>query len=48
MDEDDRIVDVEDLYDDSMDGDAESALTSIGWGLDESYGYFGDNSFGDY
>lgn len=36
----------EDDFDDSMDGDAESALASIGWGLDESYGYFNEN--GDY
>lgn len=28
-------------YDDSMDGDHESALASCGWGEDESYGYFG-------
>jgi hypothetical protein len=24
-------------YDDSMDGDAESALASAGWGTDEDY-----------
>jgi len=28
-------------YDDSMDGDAQSALASIGWGTDEDYGYDG-------
>ena len=28
-------------YDDSMDGDAESALASVGWGTDEDYGYYG-------
>lgn len=28
-------------YDDSMDGDAESALASAGWGTDEDYGYYG-------
>lgn len=27
---------------DSMDGDAESALASVGWGTDEDYGYYGD------
>jgi hypothetical protein len=27
-----------DDFDDSMDGDHESALTSAGWGEDESYG----------
>lgn len=26
-------------YDDGMDGDAESALASAGWGTDEDYGY---------
>ena len=29
-------------YDDSMDGDHESALASAGWGTDEDYGYFGE------
>lgn len=29
-------------YDDDMDGDAESALASAGYGTDESYGYDGD------
>lgn len=29
-------------YNDSMDGDAESALASVGWGTDEDYGYYGD------
>ena len=33
----------QDEYDDSMDGDHESALTSAGYGEDESYGYFGEN-----
>ena len=28
-------------YDESMDGDAESALASAGYGTDEDYGYFG-------
>lgn len=27
---------------DSMDGDYESALASVGWGTDEDYGYYGD------
>ena len=30
-------------YDDSMDGDHESALASAGWGTDEDYGYYGDD-----
>lgn len=29
-------------YDDSMDGDAASALASAGWGTDEDYGYSGE------
>lgn len=29
-------------YDDSMDGDAQSALASAGWGTDEDYGVLGD------
>ena len=27
----------DEVYDDSMDGDAESALASAGWGTDEDY-----------
>lgn len=29
---------IDDEFDDSMDGDHESALASIGWGTDEDYG----------
>ncbi len=29
-------------YDDSMDGDHDSAMTSAGWGTDEDYGYYDD------
>ena len=32
------IDDTDDFYDDSMDGDAESAFGSCGWGVDEYYG----------
>jgi len=32
----------DDDYDDSMDGDPESALASAGWGTDEDYGYYGE------
>lgn len=28
--------------DESMDGDHDSTMTSIGWGTDEDYGYYGD------
>ena len=31
----------EDEYDESMDGDHESALASAGWGTDEDYGCYG-------
>jgi len=31
------ILDSMDSINDSMDGDAESAFTSAGWGVDESY-----------
>jgi len=34
-------------YDDSMDGDHESALTSAGWGTDESY-VMDNDYFDDY
>jgi hypothetical protein len=33
-------VDWNDSYDDSMDGDAESAFGSCGWGVDEYYGHY--------
>jgi hypothetical protein len=33
----------EDEYDDSMDGDHESGLSSAGWGTDEDYGYYGED-----
>jgi orotate phosphoribosyltransferase-like protein len=32
----------QDLFDDSMDGDFDSAMTSAGMGTDEDYGYYGD------
>lgn len=42
--------DHDDYYDDSMDGDHDSAMTSCGWGTDEDYGYYGDDTpmFDDY
>ena len=33
---------VEEDYDDSMDGDHDSAMASAGWGTDEDYGYYGE------
>lgn len=32
-----------DDYDDSMDGDFDSAMASAGMGTDEDYGYYGEN-----
>ena len=34
-----------DDYDDSMDGDMESGLASAGYGMDEDYGYYGDDNY---
>lgn len=31
-----------DDYDESMDGDFDSAMASAGYGTDEDYGYYGD------
>lgn len=33
-----------DNVDDSMDGDHDSAMESAGWGTDEDYGYYGDDT----
>jgi len=38
----------DDSFYDSMDGDAESALASAGWGTDEDYGYYGDDGVEDF
>lgn len=40
----------DDSYDDSMDGDHDSAMQSAGWGTDEDYGHYGDDidAFHDY
>jgi hypothetical protein len=38
----------DDSFDDSMDGDIESALASAGHGMDESYGYYGDDGVEDF
>lgn len=43
-DEFDDFEDDYDSYDDSMDGDMESGLASAGWGTDEDYGYYGDDT----
>ena len=32
----------ENNYDDSMDGDFDSAMASAGFGTDEDYGYYGE------
>mgnify|MGYP003336020372 CR=1 FL=1 len=33
----------DECYDDSMDGDHDSGMTSAGWGTDEDYGYYGED-----
>jgi len=43
----DEDEDVASWVDDSMDGDHESALASIGWGMDEDYGYYGERDYGE-
>jgi hypothetical protein len=44
-DEDEELEnDWDDSYDDSMDGYHESGLASAGWGTDEDYGYYGDDT----
>ena len=41
---------LENSWNDSMDGDHDSAMESCGWGTDEDYGYYGDDTpmFDDY
>ena len=45
MDEEDMDLDTDQDYEDSsyedMDGDHDSAMTSVGWGTDEDYGVYG-------
>jgi len=33
----------DDSYNDSMDGDFDSAMRDAGWGTDEDYGYYGED-----
>ena len=35
----------DDSYDDSMDGDHDSAMRDAGFGTDEDYGYFGGEDY---
>lgn len=35
---------MEDDYDDSMDGDWDSGMASAGFGMDEDYGYYGNET----
>jgi hypothetical protein len=42
FDDFDSEVTCEEYYDDSMDGDHDSAMASAGWGTEEDYGYHGD------
>lgn len=34
-----------DDYNDDMDGDHDSTMTSAGWGTDEDYGYYDNDDF---
>lgn len=47
---DNNYDDHDDFFDESMDGDHDSAMTSAGWGTDEDYGHYGDDidAFHDY
>ena len=38
-------TEVADHYDESMDGDFDSAMTSAGYGTDEDYGCYGGDDF---
>lgn len=42
-DHDDFYEDVDASYDDSMDGDFDSAMRDAGFGTDENYGYYGED-----
>ena len=53
VDADDRTNDYwagDDDLNDSMDGDWDSAMRDAGWGTDEDYGYYGDDTpmYDDY
>ena len=39
---DEVAVEMTNQYDESMDGDFDSAMASAGYGTDEDYGYYGD------
>jgi hypothetical protein len=43
LEDDMNYDDYNDFYNDSMDGDHDSAMTSCGWGTDEDYGYYGED-----
>ena len=42
----DGVEDRLDDFDESMDGDFDSAMASAGYGTDEDYGYYGDGDSG--
>ncbi len=42
----DGVEDRLDDFDESMDGDFDSAMASAGYGTDEDYGYYGDGGAG--
>ena len=41
--EEDSNYDDDNDFNESMDGDHDSAMTSAGFGTDEDYGYYGDD-----
>jgi hypothetical protein len=41
----DDAYDMDSEYNDSMDGDHDSAMASAGWGTDESYGCYDDGGW---
>lgn len=41
--DDDR--DYEEYFDDSMDGDHDTAMRDAGWGTDEDYGFYGYDEY---
>jgi len=45
---DDTADAIYDNYDDTMDGDHDSVMTSCGWGIDEDYGHYPEDEYGDW
>jgi hypothetical protein len=41
----DDAYDMDSEYNDSMDGDHDSAMASVGWGMNEDYGCYDDGGW---